>query len=251
MIQNNSPYTMEKPMSSISAIIERSTPREIKYTINPNPYAKGSVIAECGNTKVYITVTVEESVPPFLKGKGEGWLTAEYSMLPSATHSRNKRERNGASGRTQEIQRLIGRSLRSIVDLKKLGERTIQIDCDVIVADGGTRTTSISGAYVALALAVKKLMNENLVTVNPLTGQLAAISVGLNKSGKAIADLNYEEDSSCNTDMNIVMTSEGKFVEIQGTAEGEPFSHDQMMALMECAKNCLNEVFKKQNEALK
>ncbi len=237
-------------MSSTGNLIERNTPREIKYTLNPNPYAKGSVIVECGNTKVYVTVTVDEGVPPFLKGKGEGWLTAEYSMLPSATHSRNKRERNGPGGRTQEIQRLIGRSLRSVIDLKKLGEKTIQIDCDVIVADGGTRTTSISGAYVALALAIKKLMQENQLKENPLTAQLAAISVGLNKSGKAIADLNYEEDSSCNTDMNIVMTSEGKFVEIQGTAEGEPFSHDQMMALLDCAKNSLITVFKKQNEAL-
>jgi ribonuclease PH len=237
-------------MSSFAHIIERKNPRSIKYTINPNPYAKGSVIVECGNTKVYVTVTVEEGVPPFLKGKGEGWLTAEYSMLPSATHSRNRRERNGASGRTQEIQRLIGRSLRSIVDLKKLGERTVQIDCDVIVADGGTRTTSISGAYVALSLAVKKLMSENLIKENPIIEQLAAISVGINKAGKAIADLNYEEDSSCETDMNIVMTSEGKYVEIQGTAEGAPFSHDQMMALMECAKDSLAVVFQKQNEAL-
>lgn len=237
-------------MSLPSDLIERASTREIKYTLNPNPYAKGSVIVECGNTKVYVTVTVEEGVPPFLKGKGEGWLTAEYSMLPSATHSRNKRERNGPSGRTQEIQRLIGRSLRSIIDLKKLGERTVQIDCDVIVADGGTRTTSISGAYVALSLAMKKLLSENCLKENPLTGQLGAISVGLNKNGKAIADLNYDEDSSCNTDMNIVMTSEGKFVEIQGTAEGEPFSHDQMLALLECAKTSLNHVFKKQNEVL-
>lgn len=237
-------------MSSFAHLISRSQPRKIQYTINPNPYAKGSVIVECGNTKVHVTVTVEEGVPPFLKGKGEGWLTAEYSMLPSATHSRNKRERNGASGRTQEIQRLIGRSLRSIVDLKKLGERTVQIDCDVLVADGGTRTTSISGAYVALAMAVKKLMAEGLIKETPLTGQLAAISVGINKEGMAIADLNYEEDSSCETDMNIVMTSDGKFVEVQGTAEGAPFSHDQMMALLECAKESLKVVFTKQNETL-
>lgn len=237
-------------MSSVAGLIERKLPRKIQYTVNPNPYAKGSVIAECGNTKVYITVTVEEGVPPFLKGKGEGWLTAEYSMLPSATHSRNKRERNGASGRTQEIQRLIGRSLRSIIDLKKLGERTVQIDCDVIVADGGTRTTSISGAYVALSLAMKKLLNENIIKENPLTEQLAAISVGINKNGKAIADLNYEEDSNCETDMNIVMTRAGKFVEIQGTAEGEPFSHEQMLALLECAKSSLEIVFEKQSEML-
>jgi len=237
-------------MSSFAHIIERNEPRNIKYTINPNPYAKGSVIVECGNTKVYVTVTVDEGVPPFLKGKGEGWLTAEYSMLPSATHSRNKRERNGASGRTQEIQRLIGRALRSIVDMKKLGERTVQIDCDVIVADGGTRTTSISGAYVALSLAVKKLMADGMLKESPIIEQLAAISVGINQNGKAIADLNYEEDSSCETDMNIVMTRSGKFVEIQGTAEKNPFSHDQMMALMECAKNSLDVVFAKQSEVL-
>ena len=177
-------------MSLSTNLIQRNTPRKIQYTLNPNPYAKGSVIAECGNTKVYVTVTVDDGVPPFLKGKGEGWLTAEYSMLPSATHSRNKRERNGASGRTQEIQRLIGRSLRSIIDLKKIGERTVQIECDVIVADGGTRTTSISGAYVALAIAINKLMGDGAIKENPLTEQLAAISVGINKDGKIIGDLN-------------------------------------------------------------
>jgi ribonuclease PH len=232
------------------SLIERSTPRNIIYTVNPNPYAKGSVIAECGNTKVYITVTVEESVPPFLKGKGEGWVTAEYSMLPSATHSRNRRERNGASGRTQEIQRLIGRSLRSAIDLKKLGERTVQIDCDVMVADGGTRTTSISGAYVALSIAIKKLMNDGLLKENPITEQLAAISIGINKNGKIIADLNYEEDSTCETDMNIVMTKTHKFIEVQGTAEKNPFTHEQLLSVLECAKICLETVFKKQDEVL-
>ncbi len=233
------------------SLIERFSPRNIKYTINTNPYAKGSVIVECGNTKVYVTVTVDDGVPPFLKGKGEGWLTAEYSMLPSATHSRNKRERNGASGRTQEIQRLIGRSLRSIIDLKKIGERTVQIDCDVMVADGGTRTTSISGAYVALEIAMRKLIAEGAIKENPLSEQLAAISVGVTKTGKIIADLNYEEDSSCETDMNVVMTKSGKFVEVQGTAEGHPFSHEQLMALLDCAKTCLDTVFAKQTEALK
>ena len=233
------------------SLIQRTNPRPIKYTLNPNPYAKGSVIVECGNTKVYVTVTVDEGVPPFLKGKGEGWLTAEYSMLPSATHSRNKRERTGASGRTQEIQRLIGRSLRSIIDLKKMGERTVQIDCDVMVADGGTRTTSISGAYVALEIAMRKLLAEGLIKENPLSEQLAAISVGVTKEGKVIADLNYEEDSSCETDMNIVMTKSGKFVEVQGTAEGHPFSHEQLMALIDCAKTCLDTVFAKQTDALK
>lgn len=238
-------------MSSLEHLIERSSPRKINYTINPNPYAKGSVIVECGNTKVYITVSIEEGVPSFLKGKGEGWLTAEYSMLPSATHSRNKRERNGASGRTQEIQRLIGRSLRSIIDLKKLGEKTIQIDCDVIVADGGTRTTSISGAYVALSLSIKKLLAEKAIKENPIIKQLGAISVGINKNGKIIADLNYEEDSSCETDMNIVMTRDGEFVEIQGTAEKKPFTHEQMMGLLECAKKSLKTVFLAQDEILK
>jgi ribonuclease PH len=238
-------------MSSTTNLIERTNPRTIKYTINPNPYAKGSVIVECGNTKVYIAVTVEEGVPSFLKGKGEGWLTAEYSMLPSATHSRNKRERNGASGRTQEIQRLIGRSLRSIIDFKKLGERTVQIDCDVMVADGGTRTTSISGAYVALSIAINKLINDGAIKENPILDQLAAISVGIRKDGKIIADLNYDEDSSCDTDMNIVMTKSGKFVEVQGTAEGKPFSHEELMGLLDCAKACMETVFLKQLEALK
>lgn len=232
------------------SLIARTNPRPIKYTINPNPYAKGSVIVECGNTKVYVAVTVEESVPPFLKGKSQGWITAEYSMLPSSTHQRIKRERNGASGRTQEIQRLIGRSLRAIIDLNKLGERTIQVDCDVMVADGGTRTTSISGAYVALELAVRALMKDGLIKESPIKEQLAAISVGINKEHKIIADLNYEEDSSCETDMNVVMTKSGKFVEIQGTAEGEPFSAEHLQGLLECAKTCLTEVFAAQSQAL-
>ena len=232
------------------SLIARTNPRPIKYTINPLPYAKGSVIAECGNTKVYVAVTVEESVPPFLKGKAQGWITAEYSMLPSSTHQRIKRERNGASGRTQEIQRLIGRSLRAIIDLKKLGERTIQVDCDVIVADGGTRTTSISGAYVALELAVRSLMKDGLIKESPIKEQLAAISVGINKEQKIIADLNYEEDSSCETDMNVVMTKSGKFVEVQGTAEGEPFSAEHLQGLLDCAKTCLAEVFEAQDKAL-
>ncbi len=232
------------------SLIARNTPRTINYQINPSPYAHGSVVAVCGNTKVYITVTVEDSVPPFLKGKNQGWITAEYSMLPGSTHQRIKRERNGASGRTQEIQRLIGRSLRAIIDLEKLGERTLQIDCDVIVADGGTRTTSISGAYVAIELAIKNLMRNGQLKVSPIKDQLAAISVGINKEHKVIADLNYEEDSSCETDMNIVMTKSGKFVEVQGTAEGEPFSTDHLNALLQCAKDALQVVFQKQTEAL-
>lgn len=232
------------------SIIKRDTPRPIKFTPGINPYAHGSVMAEFGNTKVHITAAVQESVPPFLKGKGQGWVTAEYAMLPSSTHTRSDRERKGASGRTQEIQRLIGRSLRSIVDLKKLGERSILIDCDVIVADGGTRTTSISGAYVALEMAVNKLMKDGLLKENPIKDGLAAISIGITKNDEVIADLNYEEDSSCGTDMNIVMTSSGKFVEVQGTAEGEPFSMDHLQALLACAQTALKVVVLEQKRAL-
>ena len=230
--------------------IKRETPRPIKFTPGINPYAHGSVMAEFGNTKVHITASVQESVPPFLKGKGQGWVTAEYSMLPSSTHTRSDRERKGPSGRTQEIQRLIGRALRSVVDLKKLGERSILIDCDVIVADGGTRTTSISGAYIALEMAMKKLMRDGLLKETPIKDGLAAISIGLTKENEVIADLNYEEDSSCGTDMNIVMTSSGKFVEVQGTAEGEPFSMEHLQALLGCAQTALKVVIKEQNAVL-
>ena len=233
------------------SLIKRDFPRPIKFTTGINPYAAGSVMAEFGHTKVHITATVQESVPPFLKGKGQGWVTAEYSMLPSSTHTRSDRERKGASGRTQEIQRLIGRALRSIVDLTKLGERSILIDCDVIVADGGTRTTSISGAYIALEMAVKKLMRLGLIKENPIKDGLAAISIGITKTNEVIADLNYEEDSSCGTDMNIVMTASGKFVEVQGTAEGEPFSMEELSALLACAQTALQVVIKEQRAALK
>lgn len=232
------------------SLIKRDTPRPIKFTPNINPYAHGSVMVEFGNTKVHITASVQESVPPFLKGKGQGWVTAEYAMLPSATHTRGDRERKGASGRTQEIQRLIGRSLRSIVDMNKLGERSILIDCDVIVADGGTRTASISGAYVALEMAVKKLMKDGLLKQNPIKDGLAAISIGINKNDEVIADLNYEEDSSCGTDMNIVMTRSGKFVEVQGTAEGEPFSMEHLNALLSCAQKALQVVISEQRKVL-
>lgn len=230
--------------------IKRDTPRPIKFTPGINPYAYGSVMAEFGNTKVHITASVQESVPPFLKGKGQGWLTAEYAMLPSATHTRSDRERKGASGRTQEIQRLIGRSLRSVVDMSKLGERTIMLDCDVIVADGGTRTTSISGAYVALEMAVRRLIKEGKLTNNPIKEGLCAISIGINSNNEIIADLNYEEDSTCGTDMNIVMTTSGKFVEVQGTAEKEPFSMDQLTSLLACAQTALKVVIKEQQAVL-
>lgn len=232
------------------SLIKRDTPRHIKFTPGINPYAAGSVMAEFGNTKVHITASVQESVPPFLKGKGQGWVTAEYAMLPSSTHTRSERERKGASGRTQEIQRLIGRALRSVVDMSKLGERSILIDCDVIVADGGTRTTSISGAYIALEMAVRKLIRDGLLKENPIKDSLAAISIGINKNDEVIADLNYEEDSSCGTDMNIVMTGSGKFVEVQGTAEGEPFSLEHLNALLSCAQTALKVVMKEQKEVL-
>lgn len=214
------------------SLIQRTNPRDIKITKNINPYAAGSVLAEFGNTKVHITAVLEENVPGWLRGRGTGWVTAEYSMLPGSTHSRNRRERSKVGGRTQEIQRLIARSLRAVVDMEKLGERMITVDCDVLVADGGTRTTSITGAYVALQLAVDNLMKSGELTENPIVEPLAALSIGINKEGKVIADLNYEEDSSCDTDMNIVMTKSGKFIEVQGTAEGEPFSREQLNALL-------------------
>jgi ribonuclease PH len=232
---------------SLEKFISRDYPRAIKITPNINPYAAGSVLVEYGNTKVHITVTVQESVPPFLKGRGTGWLTAEYAMLPSSTHSRIDRDRKSISGRAQEIQRLIGRSLRSVVDLSLLGERTLTVDCDVLIADGGTRTAAITGGYVALYLAVKKLLEEGVVQQSPIKSQVAAISVGINAEGKVIADLNYEEDSRCETDMNIVMTKDNKFIEIQGTAEGEPFSEEMFQAILIVAKRSLVAVFAAQD----
>lgn len=232
------------------SIIKRSEPREIKITPSINPYAEGSVIAEFGNTKVHITATVEENVPGWMRNTGAGWVTAEYNMLPRSTHDRVRRDRKGPSGRTQEIQRLIGRSLRAVVDMKKLGERQIVIDCDVLVADGGTRTTSISGAYVALELAIKGLISKGLITESPLKERMAALSVGIDSEGKIIADLNYEEDSSCEADVNIVMTESGKFIEVQGTAEGEPFSREQLDALIDCSKIALERVFAAQKDAV-
>ena len=232
------------------SLIERENPREIKFTPGVNPYAAGSTLVEFGNTKVQVTASIEESVPPFMRGQERGWITAEYSMLPSSTHTRSRRERSKVSGRTQEIQRLIGRSLRAVVDLESLGERSITIDCDVLIADGGTRTASISGAYVALELACRKLISEGVIEKNPVKKSLAALSVGINGQGKVIADLNYEEDSSCETDMNIVMTQDGEFVEIQGTAEGVPFSKEQLGALVDCAEKALKKVFEEQKRAL-
>lgn len=233
------------------AHIARNSPRSIKITPNINPYADGSVLVEFGNTKVHVTAIIESDLPPWLKGKGKGWVTGEYSMLPGATHSRNKRERNGPSGRSQEIQRLIGRSLRAAVDLKLLGEVSILVDCDVLVADGGTRTASISGAMVALELAIRKGMQSGKIKQNPIIHKIAALSVGINKQGEVIADLNYEEDSSCETDMNIVMTQSGHFVEVQGTAEGNPFSQDAFTAMVKCATDALAQVFLEQDRVLR
>jgi ribonuclease PH len=198
-----------------------------------NRHAEGSVIISCGDTRVLCTASVEEGVPSFLKGQGQGWVTAEYGMLPRATHTRSRRESAAGkqSGRTQEIQRLIGRSLRAVIDLKALGERTITLDCDVLQADGGTRCASITGAYVALFEAVKGLQDKGLITASPLRDWLAAVSVGI-VNGTPLLDLNYEEDSGCDTDMNIVMTGSGGFVELQGTAEGVPFSAAEMQALV-------------------
>ena len=228
----------------------RTSPREISFTKDINPYAHGSVMSEFGQTKVHITASVEDKVPPFLKNQGRGWATAEYSMLPGATNTRGQRERAKVSGRTMEIQRLIGRSLRSIIDFNRLGERTLTLDCDVLVADGGTRTASISGAYLASVLAIRSLQKQGKIQENPILDQLAAVSVGIDREGNIVADLNYEEDSSCQTDMNIVMTKSGKFVEIQGTAETGPFSRKQLLDLLDCAERALKPIFEKQDSLL-
>ncbi len=214
-------------------------------------HAEGSVMVKFGDTHVLCTASVEEKVPGFLKGKGQGWVTAEYGMLPRSTGSRMDREaaRGKQSGRTQEIQRLIGRSLRAIIDLEKLGERSIQIDCDVIQADGGTRTASITGAYVALHDAISFLLKSGKISESPLKDAVAAISVGVYK-GSPVLDLDYIEDSDCDTDMNVVMTGKGGFVEIQGTAEGEPFERDAMNAMLDLAAHGIQQLIIEQNKAL-
>jgi ribonuclease PH len=225
--------------------------RPVTITRNFTCHAEGSVLVEFGNTKVICNATVEEGVPRFMKGKGEGWITAEYSMLPRATHSRSGREaaRGKQGGRTLEIQRLIARSLRAAVDLKLLGENTITLDCDVIQADGGTRTASITGACVALVDALTHMRSKGIIKANPLKHMIAALSVGIYK-GNAIADLEYTEDSAAETDMNVVMTETGKLIEVQGTAEGEPFSFDEMSEMLELAKHGLRELFDIQKSAL-
>lgn len=218
--------------------------REIRISKEYIKYPEGSVLIELGNTKVICNATIEEKVPPFLKGSSKGWVTAEYSMLPRATNTRTKRESSNGklTGRTMEIQRLIGRSLRAAIDLKKLGERTIMIDCDVIQADGGTRTASITGGYLALELAVKKLLDSGKILENPIISKIAAISVGI-VDGEVLLDLEYEEDSKAEVDMNIIMNDKEEFVEIQGTGEGKTFNIKELNALLEITHNAFNKLF--------
>lgn len=225
--------------------------RPIEIIRHYTKHAEGAVLVKFGDTHVLCTASVEEKVPSFLKGKNQGWVTAEYGMLPRSTGSRMDREaaKGKQSGRTQEIQRLIGRSLRAVIDLKKLGERTIHFDCDVIQADGGTRTASITGAYVAMQDAITYLLKNDLIKESPLTDSVAAISVGVYK-GEPVLDLDYIEDSGCDTDMNVVMTGCGGFVEIQGTAEGEPFDRNTMNAMLDLAVLGINQLTGKQKEAL-
>jgi len=226
--------------------------RQLKITPNFIKYAEGSCLIELGNTKVVCTATVEEKVPPFLKGQGSGWITAEYGMLPRSSAQRIVREaaRGKVGGRTHEIQRLIGRSLRAVVELKSLGERTIWIDCDVIQADGGTRTASITGGFIALMQSLEKLSKDKVIDEVPVTDFVAATSVGV-CDGALLLDLNYAEDSEADVDMNVVMTGKGKFIEVQGTAENEPFSKNEMEALLELARKGIKELIQTQKRILK
>jgi len=225
--------------------------RDIKLTRNFTKHAEGSVLVEFGDTQVICTASVEDRVPRWLKGKGRGWVTAEYGMLPRSTGSRMRREaQSGQGGRTMEIQRLIGRSLRAVVDLEALGERVITLDCDVIQADGGTRTASITGGYVALADAVQHLLDKKAISRNPLYGQVASVSVGI-YNGTPVLDLDYAEDSNAETDMNVVMNEAGAFIEVQGTAEGHAFRRDELNAMLELAENGIMELIRKQSEALR
>lgn len=225
--------------------------RPTKITRRYTKHAEGAVLIECGDTKVVCTASIADKVPPFLKGSGQGWLTAEYGMLPCSTSERMQREaaKGKQSGRTMEIQRLIGRALRSIINLEKLGERTIQIDCDVIQADGGTRTASITGAFVALYDAVECLLAQRLIISNPIQDHVAAISVGM-YHGVPLIDLDYSEDSTCDTDMNVVMTGGLGLVEIQGTAEGATFSRNELNAMLDMAQRGIQELITLQKSAL-
>lgn len=225
--------------------------REVRLQRGYTRYAEGSVLVCFGDTQVICTASVEDKVPPFLRGQGQGWVTAEYGMLPRATHTRGSREaaRGKQSGRTQEIQRLIGRSLRAVTDLALLGERTIHLDCDVIQADGGTRTASITGAFVALADAVNGLVRSGALERTPLRDHVAAVSVGMYQ-GRPVLDLDYAEDFACDTDMNVVMTGSGHFIEVQGTAEGAPFTRAEMDALLGLAESGIARLVQRQREVL-
>jgi ribonuclease PH len=225
--------------------------RPVQITRGYTRHAEGSVLVSFGDTRVLCTASVEDKVPPFLRGQGRGWVTAEYGMLPRSTHTRSDREaaRGKQSGRTQEIQRLIGRSLRAVFDLERLGERSVQIDCDVLQADGGTRTAAITGAWVAAADAVSWMMARGMLETSPLRDHVAAVSVGV-VGGVPLLDLDYGEDSSCDTDMNVVMTGAGGYVEIQGTAEGAPFSEAEMTAMLALARRGIGELVAAQRAAL-
>jgi len=225
--------------------------RPVVFTPDFTKHAEGSVLAEFGDTRVLCTASVEGRVPPWMRGAGRGWVTGEYGMLPRATHSRSGREavRGKQGGRTQEIQRLIGRSLRAATDLEALGERTVTLDCDVLQADGGTRTAAISGAYVALQVAMQRLCKQNKLKTNPVHGQIAAVSVGV-YDGVAVLDLDYAEDSQAETDMNVVMNEAGRFIEVQGTAEGHAFTREEFDAMLELASGGINTIIEVQNEAI-
>jgi ribonuclease PH len=228
----------------------RTQLRPVKLSVDFIDYAEGSVLIEAGRTRVLCTATVEEKVPPFLEGKGQGWVTAEYNMLPRATHTRNARERSGKlSGRTQEIQRLIGRSLRAAVDLASLGARTITLDCDVLQADGGTRTASVTGAYVALHRACARLFAQGLLPVHPIRTAVAAVSVGV-VEGELLLDLSYAEDSCADVDFNVVMTAGHEFIEVQGTGEGGVFSRATMSDLLDLAEQGIDELLRIQQTYL-
>ena len=220
-------------------------------TLEPgvNKYAEGSCLANFGYTKIMCTASIEDKVPPFLRGKRRGWVTAEYAMLPRATDIRTKRERDKMSARSAEIQRLIGRSLRTTVNMNSIGERTIILDCDVMQADGGTRTASVTGAYIALAMAIRNFQKRGIFSKDPLTGGVAAVSVGI-REGQALLDLDFEEDSSCCVDMNLVMTGEGKFVEMQGTAEKQAFSEEELQSMITLGKKGIQEIQELQKKSV-
>ncbi len=225
--------------------------RPVVFTPDFTKHAEGSVLAEFGDTRVLCTASVESRVPPWMRGAGRGWVTGEYGMLPRSTHTRSGREaaRGKQGGRTLEIQRLIGRSLRAATDLEALGERTVTLDCDVLQADGGTRTAAISGAYVALLMAMQRLCRERKLKTNPVHGQIAAVSVGIH-NGVAVLDLDYAEDSQAETDMNVVMNEAGHFIEVQGTAEGHAFTREELDAMLALASSGIGTVIEAQNEAL-